>query len=63
MYELVLIVCLLAEPAVCKTQRMPFQEPTTIMDCMWQGQARTVRWLERHPRWQLKRWRCSPVEA
>lgn len=63
MYELVLWVCLLAQPELCSEKRLPFQEPMGVMDCMWRGQIEMVRWLEDNPQWALKRWRCAPPEA
>ncbi len=63
MYELVLWVCLMAAPDICNEKRLPFQAPTSLMDCMWQGQTQMVRWLDENPQWHLKRWRCAPPEA
>ena len=63
MYELVLLVCLIVDPDVCRTKRLPFQTRTGLMECLRQGQVGTSQWLEENPRWHIARWRCAPPEA
>ena len=63
MYELVFIVCLITAPDVCETRHLAFQRAQTSAGCLWQGQLRMARWLERNPRWRVKGWRCGLPEA
>ena len=63
MYELVLTVCLMAQPESCRIQRLPFQEPMGITRCMIEGQMYLAQWLSEHPQWQLKSWRCDLPKA
>jgi hypothetical protein len=62
MIELVLAVCLIDDPSRCKDVRQTFmEEGVTPMACMMIGQHEAVKWLEGHPKWQLKRWSCQPA--
>ena len=63
MVELVFIVCMLAQPATCERVYPPFAEPMTLAACMRQGQIYAVQWLEDHPGWRLRSWRCGHPEA
>ena len=63
MYELVMIVCLMAQPASCEVKRLPFQEPTGIMQCMRFGQIKMQQWLDEHQEWSLKKWHCALPKA
>jgi len=53
--KLVLVVCLAANPGVCK-------EVTPTLDdgisCAIQGQIVAQDWLSGHPKWTLRGWRC-----
>jgi hypothetical protein len=59
MYELVVVACLLGQPAHCEEFYLAFQQPMGIMQCMYEAQFRLVRWLEERPEWAVRRWRCS----
>lgn len=63
MYELILIVCLMAEPDDCHAERLPFVEISLPYHCAVEGQLQAVRWLSEHPGWTLLRWRCEPPQA
>lgn len=62
MIELVVAVCLIEDPLRCKDIHLTYMaESVTPMQCMLQGQSEAAKWLEGHPKWQLKRWSCGPV--
>ncbi|MEM7222800.1 MAG: hypothetical protein AAF495_07475 [Pseudomonadota bacterium] len=63
MYELIFIVCLITAPDVCETRHLAFERSSSAAGCLWQGQIRMAKWLEEHPRYQLKSWRCGLPEA
>ncbi len=63
MFELVLVVCLLTNPDECRVERLPFQAPLSIMECMRRGQLELPRWLDEHPNWTVKSWRCDMPKA
>lgn len=59
MYELVLIACLLGQPARCEEVHLPFLEPMEARSCMYKAQFRMVEWMRTHSGWAVKRWRCE----
>ncbi len=60
MLELVVSVCLVAEPDRCKDVSLVFDaDSVTPMQCMMGGQVEAAKWIDEHPKWQLKRWACQ----
>ena len=39
------------------------QAPGSMMQCMVDGQKQAAEWLEEHPGYILKRWRCGEPTA
>ena len=58
MLELVISVCLVADPIRCKDVSLTNTEGTP-MACMMAAPIEIARWSEYHPRWVAKRWTCS----
>lgn len=60
--EIVLYVCLLADPTKCKEERLP-----QIVQAVHPGKCAVVstpymaRWVGEHPAWKLVRWKCAPA--
>jgi hypothetical protein len=63
MYELIVIACLLSQPAKCEEFYIPFQEATSAMRCMYDAEFQLVHWAEERPGWQIRRWTCGPPRA
>ncbi len=62
MIEIVLSVCLLAEPGRCRDEHVTvLAENSTPFQCMRYGQLETVKWSEAHPKWTVQRWTCRPA--
>lgn len=62
MIEIVLSVCLLAEPNRCKQEHVTaISESLTPFECLRFGQLETVKWAEAHPKWSVRRWSCQPA--
>lgn len=59
MIELVLVYCMIGDPARCVEQRPMFEEPLTSMACMMTAQQTASYYVRDHPQWQLARWRCE----
>jgi hypothetical protein len=57
MVSLILVVCLMATPDVCREARPPM-EAIDGVSCIVQGQQLASRWLDEHPKWMLRGWRC-----
>ena len=63
MYELIVVACLIAQPARCEEFHLPLQTGGGVMQCMRQGELELVRWIEQRPDWVIKRWRCGLPSA
>ena len=62
MIELILSVCLAADPGRCKDEFLTMmEEGATPYQCKMKGQIEIVKWSEAHPKWQVKRWSCQPA--
>lgn len=60
MMELVVIVCMLAEPEKCEQIYLVSDAPgTNLVGCMLDGQKQASEWAETHPGWFVKRWSCG----
>lgn len=63
MIEIVLSVCLVSTPQTCKDVSLPvFAEKVTPYGCMFRGQVAAAEWINGHPRWQIKKWKCAPAQ-
>jgi hypothetical protein len=56
MATLILVVCLAATPDVCREEQPPVD--ANAMSCAVQGQIMAQEWLDEHPKWLLRGWRC-----
>lgn len=60
MIELVLAVCMIDQPTQCKDVNLNFEaDSVTPQQCMMYGQAEMAKWVEEHPNYQIKKWRCG----
>ena len=60
MIELIVSVCLLAEPGRCKDVHLSFAEETlTPMKCLMGAQVEIAKWAEIHPNWSIEKWKCG----
>ena len=57
MIELAFLICLAADPAVCRTERVQFVD-VSLMTCMTGAQAHIALWSGNHPGWTVRDWRC-----
>jgi hypothetical protein len=57
MISLILVVCLATTPDVCREENPPI-DGVSPMVCMVQGQQIAAEWIEDHPKWSLRAWRC-----
>lgn len=63
MFELIVIACLMSEPATCDRFPVPFQEPMGMMECLRESQIQIASWAAEHPNWRVRRWICEMPEA
>ena len=57
MVTLILLVCLAASPETCREESPP-SDAQSGLSCMLEGQLIATAWLEEHPKWMLRGWRC-----
>jgi hypothetical protein len=62
MFEIVLAVCGIQQPAHCKDVHLTYvAENVTPFQCLRKGQPEIAKWLESNPKWSVARWKCGPV--
>lgn len=61
--ELVLIVCLSAEPDRCQTIYLREGGPGSMMQCLFNGAKQAAKWAEEHPGYVVRRWTCGQPRA
>lgn len=61
MIELVMTVCIVAQPATCRDQRVLLDPDSgaTPMQCMMSAQPTIAQWGSEHPNWFVQRWKCQ----
>ncbi len=57
--DLILTVCLLADPAKCRTEHLYFESHGTLFQCMLLAPPEIAKWTEEHPALKVVRWRCA----
>lgn len=57
--ELIVAVCLTAQPNVCFDKHIPFLERTSIVSCMVQAQPFLAGWSVRNREYIIKTWKCG----
>ncbi len=56
--DLVLTVCVLANPANCRTEHLYFESRGSLTQCMMLAPAEIAKWSEGHPALKVVRWTC-----
>lgn len=56
--DLVLTVCLLANPTSCRTEHLYFESRGSLVQCMLLAPAEIAKWTESHPGRKVVRWKC-----
>jgi hypothetical protein len=59
MIELVMTVCIVAQPAACRDQHMLLDNDGTPMQCMLKAPPVIAQWGAEHPQWYVQRWKCQ----
>ena len=60
MIELLFVACLSLSPTDCREQSLLYSE-VTPMACMMGAQPELAKWVESHPKFQVKSWKCKMV--
>jgi len=57
--DLVLTVCLLANPASCREEHLYFESRGSLVQCMILAPAEIAKWSGSHPALKIVRWTCT----
>lgn len=61
---LLLSVCLVADPATCREDRIPMSyESASPFACLRHAQSSLATWQAEHPDWHVARWRCAARDS
>jgi hypothetical protein len=62
MIAIIISVCLLSDPTVCRDQTIALSsEVSTAARCVMTAPPHVAQWSEEHPEWRVVRWRCGPA--
>lgn len=61
MYEVLIVACLIASPADCKTFDVSLHHYETLHQCSVMAQLNVVEWASHEPDWQIRRWICTQM--
>ncbi|MCB5204945.1 hypothetical protein LH464_20995 [Neorhizobium sp. T786] len=56
--DLVLTVCVLANPSNCRTEHLYFESQGSLFQCMILAPTQIAKWSESHPAVRIVRWKC-----
>ncbi|MDK1494762.1 hypothetical protein QN219_33170 [Sinorhizobium sp. 7-81] len=56
--DLVLTVCMLANPTDCRTEHLYFESRGSLVQCMILAPSEMAKWSESHPTLKIVRWKC-----
>lgn len=59
MVDLVLTVCLTANPNSCSEKHLYFESHGSLMHCMFLAPPEIAKWSNEHPAHKVVRWRCA----
>ena len=59
--ELILSICLLTSPSVCKEEMLFVGGEQVVMpsQCIMEAPIAIAEWSETHPKWRVTKWRCD----
>jgi hypothetical protein len=61
--DVVIAVCLSAQPNVCEEQRLTFESHGSLRQCMAEAMPYIAQWAGLHPQWRVVRWRCEFMDG
>lgn len=61
MYEVLIVACLIASPADCKTFEVPLYHYETLHQCSVMAQLNAVEWASHEPEWRIRRFTCAQM--
>ncbi len=59
MVDLILTVCLSANPSHCHDEHLYFESEGSLNQCMFMAPPELAKWVGEHPAVTVVRWRCA----
>lgn len=59
MVDLILTVCLSADPSNCRDEHLYFESRGTLFQCMILAPSEIAKWSQEHPNLKVMRWKCA----
>lgn len=63
MLAIILSACLANDPSVCKDYKITLDTDIDPTRCAMDAPPHFAQWVEEHPGWQIKKWRCAEAGA
>ena len=57
--ELLVVMCLSANPTVCEEKSFLFENQGSLLACMVEAQPFLADWQAKHPKWTVRTWKCG----
>ncbi|MER9234652.1 hypothetical protein NKI56_21555 [Mesorhizobium sp. M0622] len=59
MVDLILTVCLSANPGNCRDEHLYFESRGSLFQCMFLAPGEIAKWSQEHPSLKIVRWKCA----
>ncbi|MER9627308.1 hypothetical protein [Mesorhizobium sp. M0296] len=59
MVDLILTVCLSANPGNCRDEHLYVESRGSLFQCMFLAPAEIAKWSQEHPSLKVVRWKCA----
>ncbi|MER9249484.1 hypothetical protein [Mesorhizobium sp. M0590] len=59
MVDLILTVCLSANPGNCRDEHLYFESRGSLFQCMFLAPAEIAKWSQERPSLKVVRWKCA----
>lgn len=59
MINLILTVCLAANPSSCRIEQLTFESDGDLRRCMFLAPPEIAKWTEQHPLLNVVKWKCA----
>jgi hypothetical protein len=63
MVDLILRVCLAAQPSNCRDEHLLFESRGSLFQCMILAPTEIAKWSAQHPALKIIRWKCAAPDG
>ena len=61
--ELAFVVCSTTSPIHCEEKSLLFTDEISVFACTMGAMPQLAKWIEEHPKWQIKKWKCRSFKS